>query len=336
MNTTSISSAPSGRLMRAAISGLLAVGAAACGDDSTTATTDDHDKELTDKELTALCQDKVDEAVTVATADKALATLCSDMVAAAEDKAKPTDAELTTLCADMVQTSEDACVVTVQASEDACTEQLADLREKGRPLLYSTEEKIISEEQQEYTFAALTTLCDDRGGYTQIHAACGGHNACAGFSYGDWGPGAAMFTEHLCSGVNGCLGLSCVVLPADEGRTGKEIYEDAEFAEPLGGCGGCHGGYYDAGGAFVHDLTYFDVEVLEGSTRTVDNWLDRTAAEQERVVAFGAHSVLADGTAIENMAAYHRVLSRAETEAVVAHIRTLTPYIHTMKTKDAP
>jgi hypothetical protein len=177
-------------------------------------------------------------------------------------------------------------------------------------------------------------MCDKRGGYVEVHAACGGHNSCKGFSYGDWGPGAAMLTEHSCTGVNGCLGLSCVELPKDQGRSGKELYEETEFTEPLNNCGGCHGGYQDDKGKFVHDTSYFAVYVLEGSTRTAENWLDRPAAEQERVTAFGARTVLAGGIAYQGMAAYHGVLSRPETERIVAHIRTLKPYMYTIKTAD--
>lgn len=211
--------------------------------------------------------------------------------------------------------------------------EIAALKEKARPLLLTSEEKTINAEQKEYKFSELTEMCDKRGGYTQIHAACGGHNACAGFSYGDWGPGAAMFTEHSCTGVNGCLGLSCVDLPKDAGRSGKDIYEGEDvFPEPLNDCGGCHGGYYDDAKKWVHDPAYFAVYVLKDSTRTAENWLDRSAREQELVTAFGARSVLPDGTAIQNMAEYHGVLSRAETERVVAYIRTLKPSIVTIKT----
>jgi mono/diheme cytochrome c family protein len=166
-----------------------------------------------------------------------------------------------------------------------------------------------------------------------VHAACGGVNACQGFSYGDWGPGAATLTEHSCTGVNGCAGLSCVVLPEEKNKekSGAELY-DLLFAdtEP-NSCSGCHA---DHSGDET-DLTKFAVYLLEGSTRTADNWLDRTAADQERVVAFGAHSVLPDGTAMANMAAYNKVLSRKEIEKVVAHLRTLTPMIKVIKTKDA-
>jgi mono/diheme cytochrome c family protein len=126
-----------------------------------------------------------------------------------------------------------------------------------------------------------------------------------------------------------------VVLPKDTGRSGKELYEDAMFPEPLGGCGGCHGGYYDDAHMWVKDKAYFALFLLPGSTRTADNWLDRPAREQELVTAFGARGILSGGTAYQDMGEYHSVLSRAEIERVVAHIRTLKPFVHPIKTVDA-
>jgi mono/diheme cytochrome c family protein len=217
--------------------------------------------------------------------------------------------DTTTLCADAVKTAE------------------AKALQPKTP-----DEKTISAEQKEFTFADLTKTCDSRGGYVQVHGACGGVNACQGFSYGDWGPGSAMLTEHSCTGVNGCAGLSCVVLPEEKNKekSGAELY-DLLFAdtEP-NSCSGCHGDH----SGDEPDLTKFAVYVLDGSPRNATNWLERTAAEQERVVAFGTHTVLPDGTAMANMAAYNKVLSRKEIEKVVAHLRTLTPMIKVMKTKD--
>jgi mono/diheme cytochrome c family protein len=337
---------PSSRLLRAAMSGLL-LGAGACADDEgnalESAEAEAHDSELSDSEIDALCKEKVESAVDDAKGEQDVQALCSEMV---EDAKKETQAEvdLSKQCEELVSDARselEASVSELQAKVKKLEEQatakdneLSALKEKARPLLLTSDEKTISAEQKEYTYAELTKRCDERGGYTQIHAACGGHNACAGFSYGDWGPGAAMLTEHSCTGVNGCLGLSCVDLPKDGGRSGKELYEDHEFPEPLNNCGGCHGGYYDADDKWTHDNAYFAVYVLKDSTRTADNWLDRSAREQELVTAFGARSILPGGTAIQNMAAYHGSLSRAETERVVAHIRTLKPYIRVTKTAD--
>ena len=341
----------SSKLLRAAVSGLL-IGAAACGDDEGSALSSveedehahEHEAELSDEKLEALCKEQVKEAVDEARADQDKEALCSDLVEDAKKEAQGSaqsaqsdKGDLVAQCGGMVSDARKELEDKVKKLEDQVKtkdDELKSLKEKARPLLLTSDEKTISAEQKEYTFSELTKMCDERGGYTQVHAACGGHNSCAGFSYGDWGPGAAMFTEHSCTGVNGCLGLSCVVLPKDGGRTGKELYEDHEFPEPLNGCGGCHGGYAGDDGKWVHDTDYFAVYVLKDSERTADNWLDRSPREQELVTAFGARSILPEGTAIQNMAEYHGVLSRAETERVVAHIRTLKPYMYTIKTTD--
>jgi mono/diheme cytochrome c family protein len=76
------------------------------------------------------------------------------------------------------------------------------------------------------------------------------------------------------------------------------------------------------------------VWVAAGSTRTADNWLDRSAAAQERLIAFGVHGVYDDGTAFQNMAPYNQVLSRAEIARVVEYIRKLDPVVVTVKSKD--
>lgn len=342
---------PSSRLLHAAMTGLFALAAGACGDDQGAAIgaseKEDTSSDLSEEEVDALCKDKVSEAADKALAEQDVTKICSDMVADAKKEtqtSEPAEGDLPKLCESMVgdvRSELEANIDDMKAEVKMLKEQLAAsndeveaLKKKASPLLLTSDEKVINEEQKEYTFAELTAMCDERGGYTQVHAACGGHNACAGFSYGDWGPGAATLTEHSCSGVNGCLGLSCVDLPKDSGRTGKEIYEDVEFPDPLNNCGGCHGGYYDDSHEWVHDISRFAVYVFKDSTRTAENWLDRTPAEQERVVAFGARGVLADGTAYQNMGEYHGVLARAEVERVVAYIRTLQPAMVTTKTAD--
>jgi hypothetical protein len=178
------------------------------------------------------------------------------------------------------------------------------------------------------TYASLDADCVALGGYVQVHAACSGSNACAGFSYGDWGEGAVL-TEHTCASMNGCNGLSCVVLPKDSGKTGAEVYEaDLPPAGPSS-CLNCHAvSEHDASGDYLPpDATKFKVWVLPGSTRTVDNWLELSVEAQEAIVAFGKIGAFADGTPIESMKGYHKLYSRAEVERVVAHIRTLTPVI---------
>jgi hypothetical protein len=200
--------------------------------------------------------------------------------------------------------------------------------------------KIISETPGEHTFAELETMCDSRGGYIQIHASCSGSNTCAGFTYGDWGEDA-MLIEHSCSGVSGCAGLSCVVLPADSGKTALQILE-AQLPDTEGvnqrSCNYCHAAWtYDpiTGETIGFDATQFRIIVPPGSPRNASNWRDTSAEVQARTIAFGAHTVLADGTATSNMAAYYKMYSRAEIERVVDYIRnTATVTVDTYKTAD--
>jgi hypothetical protein len=189
---------------------------------------------------------------------------------------------------------------------------------------------VLKETEGNRTFANVKMECDTLGGYTQLHAACAGVNACAGFSYGDWDPGVT--SEHTCAGINGCNGMSCVVLPKDGGKTGKEIYEAKLPETGPRSCTNCHGGYENG----VTDPTKFNVWVMPGSTRTLQNWLDRKATEQARIVAFGSHGLLADGSSFATMAPYHKIYSRAEIERVVEYVRSnaVTPVLKTIKTQD--
>jgi hypothetical protein len=329
-NITRIPSAlaPSPRMLKAALSGLMVAGGFGCSSDDSSALSESSTSELSNDQLKAMCADMV-----------------ADAKKEAETKAEP---DLDALCADKVKDAQSACEQpnTEEACKDAIASAVSEVKNDTTTLCAgpvkeaeakalqpkTPDEKTINAEQKEYTFADLTKTCDSRGGYVQVHGACGGVNACQGFSYGDWGPGAAMLTEHSCTGVNGCAGLSCVVLPEEKNKekSGAELY-DLLFAdtEP-NSCSGCHGDH----SGDEPDLSKFAVYVLDGSTRNETNWLERTAADQERVVAFGAHSVLPDGTAMANMAAYNKVLSRKEIEKVVAHLRTLTPMIKVIKTKD--
>lgn len=178
---------------------------------------------------------------------------------------------------------------------------------------------VLSEVEGDRTYASLRADCDARGGYVQIHAACAGVNACAGFSYGDWDPG--VLTEHTCAGVNGCNGLSCVVLPEDEGRTGAEILEMELPETGPRSCTNCHAVWTDDG----PDASVFKVYTLPGSGRNADNWLDGiTPEEQGRIIAFGSTGRLPDGQAFAHMSAYHKLFSRAEIERTVEHIRSST------------
>ena len=188
---------------------------------------------------------------------------------------------------------------------------------------------ITSEVKGNRTFADVEAECDTLHGYTQVVAACSGNNSCAGFSYGDWDPG--LTTYHTCAGLNGCNGISCVVLPADSGKTGQQIYEEDLPETGPRSCINCHAVWSDTG----PDMTKFKLWLPPGSTRTAANWLDTSAKTQARVVAFGSAGRLADGSAFAHMRAYHKLYSRAEIERVVDYIRTqLTVVPATIKERD--
>ena len=194
------------------------------------------------------------------------------------------------------------------------------------------ESKIISETPGQFTFAELTAMCDQRGGYVEIYASCSGTNSCAGFSYGDWGEDGVL-TEHSCNAVSGCNGMGCVVLPADTGKTAVDILgamlPDTEGVAQRS-CNYCHAEWNDVG----FDATKFRVHVPPGSPRNLTNWLDRTAEEQARIIAFGSH-VQVGGVQLANMAGYAKMYSRAEIERVVQYIRTTaTPVLAETKLAD--
>jgi hypothetical protein len=305
------------RLLRAAVSGLVAASsAAACDDDSSKSNA----QELEVDELKALCADMVEEAK-------------SENGSAERESPKPEEVNLDAVCKDKVEEAKKS--IPKPNVEMLCADPVKTAVD-GALKPKTAEEKTTGSEQKEYSFAALTKMCDERGGYAEIHAACGGQNTCKGFSYGDWGPDAAVLTEHSCTGTNGCLGLSCVV--GVEGRfadkTGAELYgQEFSDTEPHD-CLGCHAETLDENDHSKKDLNTFFVWVQPGSTRTAENWLDVPATEQERKVFFGARYTDGHGRQIQNMAAYHKVLSRKEIERVVAHIRTLKPIVRTMKVQD--
>ena len=321
---------PSPRMLRAALSGLVAVsGAAACSDDKSTGSSTGGAEVPSDAELSALCSDMVKKVESASKADD-LDAVCKDKVEDAKNACetpKPPDTDA--LCKDKVAEAKNQC-----PKPDAtalCADMVKSTKESFAPK--TPEEKTTNAEQKEYTFAEIEKKCDERGGYTQIHAACGGQNTCKGFSFGDWGPGAATLTEHSCTGVNGCGGLSCVVLPEDKraDKTGAELY-DLKFGDTdPSACTNCHADHTNHD---KPDTSKFMVYVMPGSTRTTANWLDRKASEQERLVAFGVHYTDAEGRAHQNMAPYNTVLSRKEIERIIKHVRTLTPVIKTIKVAD--
>ena len=326
---------PSERLLRAALSGVFAaVGVSACDDNAAKQSVKADSQDLSNEELKALCADMVKESAGKTSESSGSSSEAVESKACEKtESAKVEPVDLDVACKDKVEEAKRS--VPKPDTEKLCAEPIKKATEEAlKPK--TSEQKTINAEQKEYTFAALTKMCDDRGGYTEIHAACGGQNTCKGFSYGDWGPGAAMLTEHSCTGVNGCLGLSCVEgIDGKLGdKSGADIYAaDFEETQP-NHCFGCHAESLDPNDHSKKDLGTFYVYVQPGSTRTADNWLDLPAAEQERKVFFGAHFTDGHGRQIQNMASYSQTLSRKEIEKVVAHIRTLKPIIREMKVVD--
>lgn len=176
----------------------------------------------------------------------------------------------------------------------------------------------------EYTnldVAGFKEICDERGGLTQTHASCGSTNSCRGLIYNTWetvlgDDGVSTITtvvEHTCRAFNSCLGISCVDLPADGGKTGVEIYEET--------CMGCHGGGHDAADAslvythFVAPGGDLDASLAQLNARS-DEYL-------VNVAAFGAVGIHENGQAYSNMPAYHEQYSVAELQRVIEHIRDL-------------
>lgn len=165
------------------------------------------------------------------------------------------------------------------------------------------------------TVAMFKDICEERGGLTQVHASCASTNSCRGLIYNSWAneDGKAIVVEHTCRAFNSCLGISCVDMPADGGKTGQEIYEDT--------CGGCHAGPEDSEDAYAMYTVFAepggDVEAALAEFNA------RSEATLVNNVAFGAVGFYADGTPYSNMPAYHEELSLAETRRVVEYLLTL-------------
>jgi len=203
-------------------------------------------------------------------------------------------------------------------------------------------EKEISTTDVQHTYAELTALCDERKGYVEILGSCSSVNSCKGFSYGDWGE-ESQLVEHTCSGVNGCAGLSCVI-PERAGSkgdmTGEEIMklDDKWYLERGGAygpkaCRTCHAEstHNDETGDYDYDYSKLKIPVLPGSGRNASNWTQRSAAYQERVVAFGAQHITEDGVRISSMVPYAKLFSKEEIRRVVEFMRNYDPKDVTIK-----
>ncbi len=162
------------------------------------------------------------------------------------------------------------------------------------------------------TYEAFVTACEERGGFVQTTAACAGNNACRGFSYIE-----PTLTEHSCKGLNQCgPGMSCVVLSADSGLSGQEIYEQD------GSCAAtCHAQFEP-----VYDPSIYTLYMRTGDIsprEAVDRFKNGSDKRLFSTVAFGVDGINDDGTAFAHMPPHYLKYSRAEIERVVAYIRTL-------------
>ncbi len=167
------------------------------------------------------------------------------------------------------------------------------------------------------TVADFKAMCEERAGLTQVHAACSGTNACRGLILNSWateevdGVPVSTIVEHTCRGFNSCLGISCVDMPADSGKTGQEIYEET--------CMGCHAvGGHDAENANLTYAVYYKPGADPAAALAA--FEAKSEATLINNVAFGSMGYLDDGTPYSNMPAYHEELSLAEVRRVVEHV----------------
>ena len=173
-------------------------------------------------------------------------------------------------------------------------------------------------------------------GYTEILGSCSAVNTCQGFTYGDWGEDSQLM-EHTCAGSNGCAGLSCLI-PSREGATGEMTGEeilkldDAWYEQRAGvygakPCRTCHisSKHNDESGDYDYDYTKLRVHVMPGSGRNANNWTQRSAAYQEKVVAFGSKHISDQGVVVTGMVSYAKLFSKEEIRRVVEHMRAYKP-----------
>lgn len=153
-------------------------------------------------------------------------------------------------------------------------------------------------------FADFAEMCTERGGLLQTHATCAGNNFCRGFHFNK---NSKMFTEHTCKAFNSCGGISCVILPEDQGRTGEQIYNES--------CGpACHGGT---------DMFKIWVHPGDDPAETEAHVDALTTDYLIHMLAFGSRGMNASGTAYANVPHRHETHSRAELIRVVEYFRTL-------------
>lgn len=161
------------------------------------------------------------------------------------------------------------------------------------------------------TVASFKQMCETRGGLTQTHASCGGTNSCRGLIYNTWA--GDTIVEHTCRGFNSCLGISCVDMPADSGKSGQDVYDE--------NCASCHAHSEVEGEAG----TFYAVFTHPGVTDedALAAFMAKSDATLVNNVAFGSIGYYPDGTPYSNMPAYHDDISLAETRRVVEYLTGL-------------
>lgn len=164
---------------------------------------------------------------------------------------------------------------------------------------------VLSEvEDKTMTYTKFTDECAKRDGLVQTHAVCFGNNSCKGMSYNKFD---FKLMEHTCKALNSCGGMSCVVLPVDQGRTGAAIYAGDDS------CSGCHG---------TDDFTLF-VRPGTDVTKAMADFPTKPLAKLSAIVAFGVRGYSANGVSEAFMPGHHEKYSLAEIQRTIDYVRTL-------------
>jgi len=172
------------------------------------------------------------------------------------------------------------------------------------------------------TMADFRSLCESRGGYVYVNAACAGSAMCKGLSLHN-----GEIWDHSCRGQNStCSGVGCLDLPADAGRSGQEIYE-------TGPCGNCHADWSKTTD-FDHPIVdysryavFFNPQ-LQTADAAKAQFKASTAKRLESIVAWGTQGMHDDDdyTPYSNMPAYYQKYSLAEIRRVAAYVQKLCPF----------
>lgn len=174
--------------------------------------------------------------------------------------------------------------------------------------------QIVSQDAGNLTMEQFRELCEARGGYTYVNAACATSAMCKGLSLHD-----GILWEHSCRGQNAsCSGIGCVDMPEDKGTSGQELFEATA-------CGDCHADWSGDEPDHGRFAIFFDPKTIS-EDQALKRFGDSTDARLESIVVWGVSGFHADNTPFSNMPAYYQKHSLAEIRRVVAHIRTLSPF----------